>query len=235
MFDELINQSDTELKNSRHKSNVRHINRNIDSMQIHSETHRRVYMSANKPLGDGHEVKIETLVLNDGRRAERHTMIDEDGKEIVEIFAEEKRPLKLEKRIVREMKNVISKEVHQVVKDGEVAFEEVYSQEPEVPLQVRSRIGVADHAKVVDGDYVRKDEIGKLIEDGIVAGVSALMEQMEPITSQAHKSETKVLRAQEVVEKNVEEKKKNDLVINLVMGFIVIIQLAFFLAYMFLM
>jgi hypothetical protein len=190
-------------------------------------------MSANKQNCEGHEnLKVESLVLDDGRRAERHTTVDANGNVVVEIFAEEKRPLKLEKRILREMKNIVSKETHQVVKDGEVSFEEILSLEPEVPLQVRSRIGVVDHAKVVDGDYVRKDEIGKIIEDGVVAGVSALMEQMEPIKAQ---SVGKVLKAQEVVEKNVEEKKKGDSTINIILGVVIVIQLAFFLGYMFLM
>jgi hypothetical protein len=34
-------------------------------------------------------VKVETLTLDDGRRAERHITLDEQGNEIVEIFAEE--------------------------------------------------------------------------------------------------------------------------------------------------
>lgn len=179
--------------------------------------------------------KVESLVLDDGRRAERHTTVDAVGNEVVEIFAEEKRPLKLEKRIVREMKNIIAKEIHQEVKDGEVSYEEVLSLEPEVPLQVRSRIGVADHAKVVDGDYVRKDEIGKLVEDGVVAGISALLEQMQPMQAQSNQSLGKVLKAQEIVEKNVEEKKKSDSWVNLVIGGIILVQLAFFLGYMFFM
>lgn len=185
---------------------------------------------------DHNELKVESLVLDDGRRAERHVTIGPDGSEVIEIFAEEKRPLKLEKRIVREMKNIVAKEVHQIVKDGEVSYEEVHSLEPEVPLQIRSRIGVPDHAKIVDGDYVRKDEIAKIIEDGVVAGVSALMEQMEPVTAQLKKPETnKAFKAQEIVEKNVEEKKKNDMVVNVIMGVVIFIQLAFFLGYMFLM
>jgi hypothetical protein len=182
---------------------------------------------------DEPEVKIETLTLDDGRRAERHITIDEKGQEVVEIFAEEKRPLKLEKRILREYKNVISKEVHQTVKDGEVAYEEIHSTEPEVPLQLRSRVGVTDHYKVVDGDYVRKDEIGSLIADGVVAGVTALMEQYEPVSAQKQPSQP-ALKAQEVVEKTVENKKKNDMVVNVVMGIIILAQIAFF-GYIFLM
>ncbi len=189
-------------------------------------------------------VKVETLTLDDGRRAERHIVLDDNGNEVVEIFAEEKRPLKLEKRIVREFKNIVAKETHQSVRDGEVILEEVHSQEPEVPLQLRSRVGVADHAKVVDGDYVRKEEVSKLIADGVVAGVSALMEQMEPVVHQpvaqqpvvVHEPVARpepVFKAQAVVEKNVEEKKKNDMTVNVIMGVIIVLQLAFF-GYLFL-
>lgn len=184
---------------------------------------------------DEQEIKVEALTLDDGRRAERHIILDEQGNEVVEIFAEEKRPLKLEKRIVREYKNIVSKETHQTVKDGEVAYEEVRSLEPEVPLQLRSRVGVADHHKIVDGDYVRKEEIHNLIADGVVAGVSALMEQYEPVKVAAPVQQPQpVFRAQEVVEKSVEEKKKNDMLVNVIMGVIVVAQVAFF-AYIFLM
>lgn len=123
--------------------------------------------------------EIQKLTLDDGRRAERHVSTDAQGNEVVEIFAEEQRPLKLEKRIVRETKQIVCKETHQTVKDGEICYEEVRALEPEVPLQIRGRIGTADHAKIVDGDYVRKDEIDKLIADGVVQGVTALMERLD--------------------------------------------------------
>lgn len=39
-----------------------------------------------------HDVQIQHLTLDDGRHAERHISFDEDGNEIVEIFAEENDP-----------------------------------------------------------------------------------------------------------------------------------------------
>jgi hypothetical protein len=185
---------------------------------------------------DQNDVKIQTLTLDDGRRAERHVSVDENGQEVVEIFAEEKRPLKLEKRILREYKNVIAKETHQTVKDGEVAYEEVHSTEPEVPLQLRSRVGMVDHHKLVDGDYVRKEEIGTLIADGVVAGVTALMENYEPVvnpTSVSNQKTSSTFSAQSLVEKSVEEKKQSDGITVAIMVAIVIAQAAFF-AYLFL-
>jgi hypothetical protein len=193
------------------------------------------------------------VTLEDGRHAERHVTHDEDGNEVVEIFAEEKRPLKLEKRIVREHKKVVARETHETIRDGEVVHHEVKSGEPDVPLQVRERIGVADHAKILDGDYVRKDEIGQLVADGVVAGVEALMENMEPVVvpkeEQHYEPEPApvyhepapvepeprepMFKAQSVVEKNVAEKKKNDSMINIVLGVILVAQLGFF-GYLFL-
>lgn len=187
-------------------------------------------MSRKLRQDDVPEVRIESITLDDGRKAERHVTVDDNGNEVVEIFAEEKRPLKLEKRILREHKQVVAKETHQVVKDGEIVLEEVHSTQPEVPLQLRARLGVADHAKIVDGDYVRKEEINKLIADGVVAGVGALMEQMQPVV-EATKAPVRpepVFKAQEVVEKNVEEKKKSDTLINAVMVVLIVVQVAVF-------
>lgn len=183
---------------------------------------------------DRDHVKVQPLTLDDGRRAERHLTVDENGHEIVEIFAEEKRPLKLERRITREMKNVVAKEVHETIRDGEVVLQEVVSTEPEVPLQVRSRIGVVDHAKVVDGDYVRKDEIAKIVEDGVVAGVTALVQNMEPVAALSKAPAQPVFKAQEVVEKNVEEKKKSETLVNLIMVGIIVVQILFVGGYLWL-
>ena len=177
------------------------------------------------------DVKIHKMILDDGRHAERHISFDDNGNEVVEIFAEEKRPLKLEKRIHREFKNVVAKEVHETIKDGEVAHVETHSGEADVPLRIVDRIGVADHAMVVNGDYVRKDEIGKIVADSVVAGVTALMENIEPVVQQPMVAEVKpaqVFRAQAVVENNVAENKKNDSTFIVVCGVILLAQLAFF-------
>lgn len=207
-------------------------------------------MLRNQSVADEPKVNVESLTLNDGRRAERHTVIDGYGNEVVEIFAEEKRPLKLEKRIQREFKNIVSKELHETIRDGEIVYQEERTLEPEVPLQVRQKLGIANHAKIVDGDYVRKDEIDKLIADGVVAGVTALMDRVEPVvtkqspvqvvvTPQAapqpqQMAPQPIFRAQEAVEKSVEEKQKNAMMVNVVMGVIILLQAGFF-GYLFLM
>lgn len=195
-------------------------------------------------------IHVEHMTLDDGRKAERHTSKDENGNEVVEIFAEEKRPLKIEKRIVKESKRIVAKEIHETIKDGEVQEVEIKSLEPEVPLQVRERLGTADHHKLVDGDYVRREEIGKLVQDGVISGVAALLENMEPpvrepvaqpepvpvapIAPVQNVVEPEpVLKAQSVVANNVAQKAKNDGLVTTVMAVILLAQLGFF-GYMFL-
>lgn len=184
------------------------------------------------------EVKVQLITLEDGRRAERHSFNDENGNEVIEIFSEDKRPLKLEKRIVREHKKVVAKETHQTIRDGEVAEVEVRSLHEDVPLQICEHLGIPEHAKVVDGDYVRKDEIGKIVAEGVVAGMQALMENWEIdeatrlVPEQPEQPEPPIPSAQAVVEKNVAEKKKDGSIINVIMGVILLAQLAFF-GYMF--
>jgi len=230
------------LANSLPKSSSKTIDKNaVDHL---SKTQRRGTMAMNKhdrPCKCDDESRVQTLTLEDGRRAERHVSRDENGNEIVEIFAEEQRPLKLEKRIVREHKDIVSKETHETVQDGEVVNVEVRSLEPNVPMQVRERIGVANRAKVVDGDYVRKEEVSQLIADGVCAGVEAMMANMEPEPyAEEYDEEPEyepepepVFKAQSIVEQNVAEKKKGDALLNMVMGVVIVAQLAFF-GYMFL-
>jgi hypothetical protein len=187
-------------------------------------------------------VMVEKLTLGDGRRAEQHVTYNADGDEIVEVFAEESRPLKLEERIVRKHKTIVAEERIEKVRDGEVVHVETKSREPVVPLQVVERIGVADHAKIVDGDYVRKEEIVGLVSDAVVAGMCAVMENYEPAPVQevhhhhhANETETEspapIFKAQAAVEEHVAEKKKNDGTINAIMAGIVVVQIIFF-AYM---
>jgi hypothetical protein len=233
------------MSNSLPKSNPVTIDK--DAVDHLSKTQRRGTMTMKKhdrPCECDDQTKVQMLTLEDGRRAERHVSRDEDGNEVVEIFAEEQRPLKLEKRIVKERKQIVAKETHETVRDGEVTQVEVRSLEPNVPMQVRERIGVAEHAKIVDGDYVRKEEVSQLIADGVCAGVEAMMANMEPEPYEEEvydesepvfkATEPPVFKAQSIIEGNVADKKKKDALLNMVMGVVIVAQLAFF-GYMFLM
>lgn len=183
---------------------------------------------------DQNDIRVQLLTLEDGRRAERHSFIDENGNEVVEIFSEEKRPLKLESRIVKEHKQIVAKETHQTIQDGNVVAQEVIATGEEVPLRTVEKLGVAEHAKVVEGDYVRKDEIEKVVSDAVLTGMKALLdawEPQEPAEGQPHVPPP--VGAQAIVEKNVAEKKASDSTWIIAGAVIVIAQLAF-LAYMFL-
>lgn len=171
-----------------------------------------------------HEVKVQQITLEDGRSAEKHISVDANGNEVVEIFVEEKRPKKLEKRIVRERKTIVAKETHEDVHDGEVTQVKVLSLEPEVPLQVREKIQVVDHAKIVDGEYATKDDvvaaIAELMNHGHVPVTASAVEDVQPVS------------AMQTVEHNVQEgahKKNNTLVV--AMGVLLLGQMAF-LGYM---
>lgn len=179
--------------------------------------------------------RVDRLYLEDGRLAERHVFVDENGNEVVEIFAEEKKPLKLEKRIVREKKEIVAKEVHEKVKDGEVVEKVVMSAFDEKPLKVVERIGVADHAKLVDDDYVKKEELKEVIKESVVAAVATLVEKNDKVLGMDKKhSEEKQMTARMMVEQNVAKKKKNDTLVNAVLMLIVMAQVGF-LGYLLLM
>ncbi len=213
-------------------------NENIHNVDHLGFTHGRGIMSKQcHCCCDDHneQVKVHKMTLDDGRHAEKHVSFDDAGNEVVEIFAEEKRPLKLEKRVIRQYKNVVSQETHETIRDGEVSQVEVHAGEPDVRLRVVDRIGVANHAKIVDGDYVRKDEIGKIVADSVVAGVTALMENMEPVVQKETPQPQPVFRAMSVVENNVAEKKKTDSTSIAVLGVVLLAQMAFFGYYFFVM
>lgn len=177
-------------------------------------------------------MKIEQIVLQDGRRAERHTFVDTEGKEVVEIFAEELRPLKLEKRISRESKSYVARETEETVQDGTVVEKKV-KENPQPEIKVTEHIGVADHAKLVAGDYIRRDEIGKLITDSVVAGVGALIEPkgLRDVSAKPEVATRPKVSAQAVVEQNVEDKKSKQLWVDLGLGALIVAQVVFFIYY----
>lgn len=179
--------------------------------------------------------KIDSLTLDDGRKAERHITYDADGREIIEIFAEEKKPLKLEKRVIKEMKQVVAKETHETIRDGEVIFQEVKSLEPDIPLELRQRIAVVDHDRVVNGEYLTKEQAAEMVQEGVVAAVSTLLQNIEPVQlhSQSAKAVVKPLKAQQLVEDNVEETKKKQGTLEIVMGIVLVAQVVAIVAYMY--
>lgn len=183
---------------------------------------------------DNMEARVEHITLHDGRKAERHISCDDMGNEVVEVFAEEKRPLKLEERLVREKEEIVSRETVEHVRDGEVTYREVRSLTPDVPMEVRSRVGLTDHNKVIDSEYVKREDIAELVSESVVAGVSAMMEGQKISEPLGVDKSQPIFSAQSQVAQHVEEKGKNDQFVNIILGGIILIQMGFF-GYMFFM
>jgi hypothetical protein len=176
------------------------------------------------------QVEIEKTML-DGRYAERHTSYVANSEScpsgtIVEIFAEEKRPLHLEKRIIQTHKNIVSEERIEYIKDGEIVEVEVKSLDPtaNATMQIKEHIGIADHAKFIDGEYVTKKELGPVISDAVVAGIASLLENVEVVQQKIEPSQ---FTAQKQIAERMEQKKGNDTVVNMVLLCLIICQLAF--------
>jgi hypothetical protein len=130
-----------------------------------------------------------------------------------EIFAEETRPMKLQQRIERKKEQrVVEESLHTIV-NGEIVATEVRSIE-EPQLRVTDRIGVADHASLVAGDYVSRSEIGQIITDAVVAGVTALISSTEPMTAQSilqpQQPPRTTVSARQIVESRVEAGETSD-------------------------
>jgi len=92
---------------------------------------------------DMNDRRIEKITLEDGRRAERHTYRDDDGREIVEVYSEVERPLNLERRIVREFETVVASETVEDIHDGIVVGKDVRAVDA-APLRVVERVKYVD-------------------------------------------------------------------------------------------
>lgn len=179
------------------------------------------------------KVHVEKTML-DGRLAERHTSFNKDGDKIVEIFAEEKRPLHLEKRVIQKHKQIVAEERTEYVRDGEVVEVEVKAVDAPVQMQMREHLGVVDHAKFVDGDYVKKSELGPVVTDAVVTGVATLMENFEfaPQSVQAPAmvapiAAPPVYQAQQQIAERVSMTADNDKLVNWVLIGLIVAQLGF--------
>lgn len=86
------------------------------------------------------EMKIEKIVLEDGRKAERRTteVVDSNGEiqTVVELHLEEAQPLRLSQRVVEKRKPfVYERKIETVDKDGVVIEQKTESVEPKIQMQ----------------------------------------------------------------------------------------------------
>lgn len=172
--------------------------------------------------------KIERFTLEDGRKAERHISTNESGEKVIEIFVEEQRPLKLEKRITEKRKEILAEQKVETIQNGEIVDVQSSSVDPHVKMQLREHIAKADNAELHSCGYVSKKELGPVVADAVVAGISALLEKNDTVKEHSFKATAPVVKAQNIVEERVEQQKKNDLITYIVLGVIVIVQVAVF-------
>ena len=124
-------------------------------------------------------IKIERWTLEDGRRAERRVVEnkDENGEveKIIELHVEDKRPLRLEQRVVEKVKPMLYERTFETIdpSTGNVVEQKIESLEPRVPLQV------VEHIKVANGSCDSKQDDGSRpvtkqeMIDAIVAAIKA--------------------------------------------------------------
>lgn len=168
-------------------------------------------------------VKVERFHTEDGRIAERHISTSETGEVVEELFIEDRRPLKLEKRVTKKHKEVLAEQRVETIKDGEIVDVQVHALEPKSPLQVVEHIAVVEKSEINPNNYISRKELGPIVTDAVVAGVSVLM--TNPVTAQ---SLTKpVFTSQAVVEERVETKKKHEITAYAFYGLLIVGQLAF--------
>ena len=70
-------------------------------------------------------VRIEDIVLEDGRVGEQRMFLDDDGSKVIETWVQQKSPILMEKRTVQVMKD----ERIEVLKDGEMVVQEDASED----------------------------------------------------------------------------------------------------------
>jgi hypothetical protein len=128
------------------------------------------------------ETKIEKVILPDGRSGERHTRIDSDGNEVIEIYGLPASSLELEQTIHRKMTSVCSEEVVSTVRDGEVIGVERKTIYPEVPLQLRERLAyVAQAAPVAPAVApVPAQDLAQTVAAAVTEGMRAFFGAVSP-------------------------------------------------------
>lgn len=168
-------------------------------------------------------LKVERFHTEDGRIAERHISTNETGEVVEELFIEDRRPLKLEKRVTKKHKEVLAEQRVETIKDGEVVDVQVQALEPKSRLQVVEHIAVADRSEINPSNYISRKELGPVVAEAVVAGVSALM--ANPVTAQAITKP--VFTSQAVIEDRVETKKKNEMTTYIIYGIAIVAQVGF--------
>lgn len=168
---------------------------------------------------------VEKFNLEDGRTAERHISVNEAGDKVIEVFTEDKKPLKLEKRIIEKRKEILSEQIVETVKDGEVVDIKVHSVEPSVVMQLRDHIGRIENSELNPSDYFTKRDLAPLMAQTFSSLMAA---QSQNVSAQSNIIVTKAQQAEIALGDQIVAKKKNDTLINSILIGAIIIQCAVF-------
>ena len=123
---------------------------------------------------------VKVLHLEDGRACEQHTTHSADGRErVVEYYAEEARPKKLEKRVIEKTKDIIYERQIETIdpSTGQVVDVKVESTDPIVKTELREHIALADKS-VGSSNYVTKQELQDVVVSSVSAAVEGIVQQL---------------------------------------------------------
>lgn len=159
-------------------------------------------------------MRVEKVTLEDGRIAERRKFRNEEGDEVVEVYVEPKKPLKLDKRVINKHREILAEQRIQTIRNGQVVDEEVHSIEPEVRLEKRAHIQ-SENEKYEDGEYITKRDLAEAMSEimrEVKKDADCAADDRPLFSQQKSMYPTEpVVSAQSIVEKNVEDKKKKDI------------------------
>lgn len=164
--------------------------------------------------------KIERIQLEDGRMAERHSSLDEEGNEVVEIYSEPVKNLSLEKRVVNKHRKVLAEQVVETIQDGAVIEQKTTSIDPPSPQLV-------NHIRVAQESTAPLS--AQQIADAVASAVSTAMEAKQVAAlSVPPRVKNPPFSAQALTEERAQETGKKDNTFITVLGVMVVGQLVLF-------
>jgi len=138
---------------------------------------------------------IKKIVMEDGRMAEQRTVVDANGDKHIELWAEEPKALKLEKRIIEKHATIVSeRKIEMVDCDGQITEVKVESIDPKSNMELVHHIGLATDEN--SSKYVTKEDLVA----ALVAANEASNQNMGMLSEVAP-----MMSAQSVVQQNVED------------------------------
>lgn len=146
------------------------------------------------------EFKAEKWVLEDGRRAERRVteQASENGESerVVEFHVEDKRPLKLQQRIVEKSKPIVFERLIETIdtETGSITEKKIESIEPKVKMQLVDHIAVGNQPEefvsfqsVPTTPSITREEMVETIVAAIKATKEVSAQSVRPVSELSNK------------------------------------------------